>query len=193
MLQKQTHLKELVTAALFTAFTCVATMVIQIPTPAVGYIHPGDALVLLSGVILGPLTGGLAAGIGSMLADVFSGYLIYAIPTLVIKFVTAAIAGLLFERLRHLQLRPSAAFAAAALAAECNMVFGYFVNKIVQTLFLAGNAASETLAAGLANALADLLPNAVQGLTGIVLGLALLPILSRVPDVRLWMSRTGMP
>ncbi len=57
------------------ALTCIATMIIHIPTPGLGYIHFGDGMVLLSGILLGPLYGSLSAGIGSMLADVFSGYM----------------------------------------------------------------------------------------------------------------------
>ena len=63
-------LKKIVMAALLAAFACVATMSIRIPTPGTGgYIHPGDAIVILSGVILGPVWGLLAAGIGSAMAD----------------------------------------------------------------------------------------------------------------------------
>ncbi|WP_368368465.1 ECF transporter S component, partial [Roseburia hominis] len=36
------NIKKLVTAALLAAMTCVATMIIKIPTPTFGYIHPGD-------------------------------------------------------------------------------------------------------------------------------------------------------
>ena len=44
-------LKKLVMAALFAALACVATMSIKIPTPGTsGYIHPGDAIVILAGV-----------------------------------------------------------------------------------------------------------------------------------------------
>ncbi len=46
--------KKMVTAALLAAFTCIATMIIKIPTPTFGYIHLGDGLVLLCGIILGP-------------------------------------------------------------------------------------------------------------------------------------------
>lgn len=47
------NLKKLILAALFAALSCVATMSIRIPTPGTGgYIHPGDAIVILSGVIL---------------------------------------------------------------------------------------------------------------------------------------------
>ena len=45
-------------SALFAALACVATMIIKIPTPGTsGYIHPGDAIVILSGAILGPVWG----------------------------------------------------------------------------------------------------------------------------------------
>ena len=67
--------QKLVLTALFAALTCVATMIIRIPTPGTGgYIHPGDALVILSGIILGPLYGFLAAGLGSCLSDFLGGY-----------------------------------------------------------------------------------------------------------------------
>ena len=87
--------KKMVTAALLAAFTCIATMIIKIPTPTFGYIHLGDGLVLLCGIILGPGIGALAAGIGSMFADIFSGYMTWAPATLIIKALTACIAGFL--------------------------------------------------------------------------------------------------
>ena len=58
--------KTLVMTALLAALTCAATMSIRIPTPGTGgYIHPGDAIVILSGIILGPSLGFLAAEIPS--------------------------------------------------------------------------------------------------------------------------------
>ena len=67
--------KKLVIAALMTAFTCIATMVIKISTPTFGYIHLGDGMVLLSGIVLGPAAGALAAGAGSMLSVLGAGYI----------------------------------------------------------------------------------------------------------------------
>ena len=62
------------------ALVCTATMVIRIPTPGTnGYIHPGDALVILSGIFLGPVQGLLAAGSGSALADFRGGYLLLSL------------------------------------------------------------------------------------------------------------------
>ena len=77
-MNNNTNLKQIVMTALFAALACVATMSIRIPTPGTGgYIHPGDAIVILSGVILGPVWGLLAAGIGSAMADLLGGYFIY--------------------------------------------------------------------------------------------------------------------
>lgn len=68
--------KKLVMAALFAALCCVATMSIKIPVPATnGYIHPGDAMVILSGIFLGPVIGGLAAGICATIIVAF-GYFV---------------------------------------------------------------------------------------------------------------------
>lgn len=181
--------KTLVVAALMCAFTCVATMSIQIPTPTLGYIHPGDCLVLLCGVILGPVIGPVSAGIGSMLADLLSGYVIYAIPTLVIKGVTALIAAVVFHKLKKVwHTKQTVIFIVAGLLGELNMSFGYFINKIVKTMFLAGSYTSETFAAGLTAAISGIVPDIIQGSAGIILGVLLLPILSQIPDVRIWLN-----
>ena len=85
-------IKQLTIAALFAALACVATMIIKIPSPLKGYLNIGDCVVLLSGWLLPPFYGFLAAGIGSALADLFSGYMIYAAATFVIKGLMALVA-----------------------------------------------------------------------------------------------------
>ena len=70
---KSKKTRTIILAALLAALTTVATMIIRIPTPTLGYIHLGDGLVLLCGILLGPGLGAVAAGIGSMLADLFGG------------------------------------------------------------------------------------------------------------------------
>ena len=76
--------QKLVVSALMAALTYVATMVVRIPSPMNGYVNLGDCFVLLSGWLLGPWYGGAAAGIGSMLTDLLSGYGYYATGTFVI-------------------------------------------------------------------------------------------------------------
>ena len=91
------RVKLTITAALFAALTCIGTMILKIPTPTLGYIHPGDGFVLLSGLLLGPLWGGLAAGIGSGLSDLIGGYFIYVPATFIIKALTAIVAYFTFR------------------------------------------------------------------------------------------------
>ena len=116
MTDKKLH--RLVLAALFTALTTVMTMVIQVPSPMQGYVNLGDCGVLLSAWVLGPAWGGAAAGIGSMLADLLSGYAHYAPGTLVIKTWMAVAAALILRAFQRGD-RPSLAGQLAGLFRLC--------------------------------------------------------------------------
>jgi uncharacterized membrane protein len=96
---KRMGTKKIVYSALMASLITVATMVIHIPSALNGYIHLGDGLVLISSILLGPLAGGAAAGIGSMMADLLSGYAFYAPVTLMIKALAAIGSGLLYKKL----------------------------------------------------------------------------------------------
>ena len=97
---KHHSIRKLVFSALLAALTCVCTMVIQIPVPATGgYVNLGDSVVLLCAWYIGGVYGAAAAGIGAMLADLFSGYAIYAPATFIIKALMAWTASLLFRRI----------------------------------------------------------------------------------------------
>lgn len=180
--------KKLVVAALMAALTCAATMVIKIPTPTFGYIHPGDGLVLLCGIVLGPVGGALAAGIGSMLADVFSGYMSFALGTLIIKALTAAIAGLLFRRIRAVQSGSTgssyAGIITGGVLGELFMVIGYLFYETLLAV-ISGSA----LAAAFTASAAGVIFNIVQGVVGIVLAIILFPVLYQIPNVRAWVTR----
>ena len=96
----KTKTQKIVIASLFTALCCVATMIIKIPSPLKGYVNLGDCIVLVAGWILSPTYGFLAAGLGSALADIFSGYVVYAPATFVIKGIMALVAYYGFKLLR---------------------------------------------------------------------------------------------
>ena len=96
-----TKIRKLVLAALFAALCTIMTLVIQVPSPMQGYVNLGDCAVLLSAWVLGPLYGGAAAGVGSMLADLLSGYAHYAPGTFAIKLAMAVVAALLFQALQR--------------------------------------------------------------------------------------------
>lgn len=161
-MKRVSKIKKLVVASMFAALCCVATMVVRIPTPTNGYLHLGDTVVLLCGWMLGPVWGTLAAGIGSMLADVFSGYILYAPATLLIKGAVAAVGWLLYVMISRL-LRRYQIFVLmlSGLCAELLMVLGYF--------------AFEAIFCGYGwGALAGIPANSIQAVFGIVVGAVLM-------------------
>ena len=182
--------KKWVVSALFAALTCICTMIIKIPTPTGGYIHPGDGMVLLCGIILGPGMGALAAGIGSMLSDLFSGYMVWVPATFVIKALTALVAGVLFRKTSSLLSGNKAASTVrvvlGGVIGEALMVFGYFLFEIGLNAASNGGFTAAAIAGGIAYSAAGIPANMVQGVTGIVIACVLLPILNQIPDVRAW-------
>lgn len=157
----------LVYTALFTALTTVATLVIQVPSPMSGYVNLGDAMVLLSAWILGPVYGTAAAGIGSMLADLLSGYAYYAPGTLVIKCLMAFVAAQVFLVPKDKVKGKHFAKVVSGLLAEIIMVAGYF------------GYAGLILGNGLSAAL-SIPGNLVQGGFGIVVSTVVYLALSQV-------------
>ena len=85
-----------VTTAMMTAMVMIATTFFKIPN-AMGYIHLGDGLVLLSAIILPKKYACFAGGVGAGLADVYGGYAVWAPWTLVIKIVMVLIVQLFFD------------------------------------------------------------------------------------------------
>ena len=151
ILMKNLSVKRLTFAGLMAALICVLTMFPHIPIPAgSGYIHLGDGMILLAAMVVGPLAIP-AAAIGSALADVFSGFALYAPATFVIKGLVALVAWLLYRR-GHI-LRTAVAF----VLAEALMVAGYFAFE----WFVARE-----------YAIIDILGNSIQGVSGAALGIA---------------------
>lgn len=161
-------LRNLVYTAMLMALCCVATLVIRIPTVTGGYLNAGDIVVVLAALLAGPLYGGVAAGFGSGLADVISGYMSYAPGTLVVKGCAAVVAALIFRACR----KKSFGFALlSAICGEIIMVLSYFVFE------------DFILGYGMAAA-AEIPGNAAQAAVGIVGGLALYFALNKVPQIR---------
>ena len=171
------RIKTIIITALFAALTFVATSIIKIPTVTQGYIHPGDGLVLLSGLLLGPLWGTLAAGVGSALSDILGGYFVYAPATFIIKALSALVAFLIFRALTKKETKGSILkVISAGIGGEAVMVLGYFVFEIFMIAIVNGT----NLTAGLAVAAAGIIPNVIQGVVGIAISSLLYPVLHRL-------------
>ena len=158
------NLKNLVFAALLAAVTCVATLVIHIPSPLHGYINLGDCFVLISGWLLGPLYGFLAAGIGSALADLFLGYAVYAPATFVIKGLVALAAYLLIKAFGKIKYK-SVAYILSGIIAELVMIGGYYV--------------FEGFMYGFVESAVNILPNGIQAVAGIVSATLLVTVVNK--------------
>lgn len=160
----QTKTKKIVFSALLASLVCVATMIIKIPSPLKGYINLGDCVVLLSGWILSPVYGFLAAGVGSGLADIFSGYAVYAPATFIIKGIMAIAAYFAFKLMnKSLPALPSRII--SGTISEIVMVGGYF-------LF-------EGFLYGFIPSAVNIPPNVMQGVAGLILGVVLIRIFEK--------------
>ena len=119
---------------------------------------------------LSALYGGAAAGLGSMLADLVSGYPLYAPGTFVIKACMAVCAWAVFRAAAG-EKRGLAARIGGALAGEAVMVAGYFAYEGVVLGFGLGAAAA--------------IPgNLIQGVFGLAVSVAAAEALSRSGAVK---------
>lgn len=159
--------KKTVLAALLAALTCVATMILRVPSPLGGYLNLGDGVVLLCGWLLSPTYGFLAAAIGSGLADVLSGFALYAPATFIIKGLMALIA---YRTAGNAPKRPLLSRTLGGVLAECVMVGGYL-------LF-------ESFLYGFVPSLVNVAPNAIQGLAGLIIGSVLVQVVKKFHIVK---------
>ena len=164
------YMKNTVLCAMLAALCCLATLVLQIPSPIGGYLNLGDGFVLASAFLLGPWYGALAAGIGSALADLLGGYVQYVPGTFVIKALMAAAAGALCVLLAK-RLPLSFSRLLSALLGEGIMVAGYLTYEA----WLLGYGAG---------ALVGIPSNLMQAVIGIAVSLVLCSLLFKIPGVR---------
>lgn len=92
-----------VEAAVFTVLVYAATIALQVYQPTTGgYFNVGESMIYLAAIVSTPLVAGVAGGVGAALADLSTGYAIFAPGTLVIKFIEGYVAGILVRRLKRL-------------------------------------------------------------------------------------------
>lgn len=154
--------QKLVTASLFAALACVTTIIIKIPSPLKGYLNLGDCIVLITGWTLSPSYAFLSSGLGSALADIFSGYVIYAPATFIIKGAMALIARKGFYLLQKKSSVLSGRIISGFIA-ELVMILGYFI--------------FEGILYGFFTASINIPANAIQGVVCLILGILLIHIL----------------
>ena len=159
---------KLVTAAMFAALICVATMMIKIPSPTNGYKNLGDGFVLIAAWILGPVYGFAAGGIGSAFADLFLGYTHYIPGTFIIKGLTALAAALIAHAfIKKSEKLRIPGLVAGGIVGETIMVGGYYLY------------AAFFLGKGWALALDSVPGNIFQGAAGIVMSVVIATVFAQ--------------
>jgi uncharacterized membrane protein len=116
---------------IMTALVVLMTVVIQIPYPGTsGYFNLGDTMVMLGGLLLGPIGGFVAGGFGSALADVALGYTFYAPITLIVKGLEGLAVGYLSSKARK-HVRISGRDILAVIVGSIIMLTGYFIAQVI--------------------------------------------------------------
>jgi uncharacterized membrane protein len=133
--------------ALAIALVALSTLSIRIPTIK-GYINFGDIMIFVTAATLGRKSGFIAGAVGSALADVIGGYIIYAPGTFIIKGLEGLICALLIRR--NLKNKPTvSSLIIASIISGIWMVLGYFLY--------------ESLTFGVTTAIPSIPGNLVQG------------------------------
>lgn len=152
--------------AIFAALTCVLTLVIRVPVPTTtGYINIGDIAVMFTGLLFGPIIGGIAGGIGPAMADLI-GYPLFTIPTLIIKGLEGFVVGLISNP-RDKEFRVDYRDIIAVVIGGIIMVSGYFLVE------------AYVFGMGIGVALSEVPGNLFQLLFGIIGSILLISIMRK--------------
>lgn len=157
----KTSTNKIVFSALFAALIFIGTQFIKIPL-SIGYIHIGDTFILLAGYYIGGYYAVIASVLGSVLADVLSGYLIYAPATLIIKGLMAII---IIAFCKKTAKSKTLLFVLGSTLAEAAMILGYLIYDII--LY------------GPSGIIVSLSGNVLQAIGGIVISTAVLLLLEK--------------
>lgn len=153
--------KELAATAVMAALATIATMMFAFPIPATsGYFNFGDAIVMTTALVFGPVIGALAGGLGSGLADLLGGWYNWVIFTAIIKGAEGYVAGVIAG---DPQTRTPARAVVAWFAGALVMVFGYFIVQV----FMYG------FGAALSEAPFNLIQMTVAGVIGVPVSIAI--------------------
>ena len=142
--------------AISTAIVAVFTIAIRVPTPLGVYVRLCDVAVTFISYAFGPVTGFIAGGLGTAVADLAGGFGQWAI----VSFVVHGLEGLLISLIARKNPDSFIYKVISALAAVVIVAGGYF---LLTGAFLVGFSA----------ALAEVPANIVQAAVGVIIGLPL--------------------
>ncbi|MUP58989.1 hypothetical protein C3L56_03080 [Veillonellaceae bacterium M2-4] len=119
--------KTLCYTAIMIALVFLLTFIPKIPIPF-GYAHLGDSLIFALPFCLHSRSSAVAAGVGSALADLFGGFPIWIIPTIIIKVIMVYVIVYVLREQRYSLSILSWKVFFAILLSSIWMVIGYSVS-----------------------------------------------------------------
>ena len=178
---KQISIRQLTLTGTMAAAVYAASAFLQVPIPTVigsTRLHMGNVMCLLSGMLLGPVPGGLAAGIGSMLFDLTNpAYLTSAPFTFAFKFFMAWLCGKITS---GCPVERKAVWTAGAAAGAAGYVVLYLSKAYLESRFVLGLPPQAALLPLAQKAAAASVNAAVAVVVAVPLGLALRPAVEKV-------------
>lgn len=178
---KKITIMDITRIGIMAAAVYVSSAFMQIPIPTAidnTRLHMGNVMCLLAGMLLGPLQGGLAAGIGSMFFDLTNPAYIASAPfTFLFKFFMAWICGkITSDHSVHLRQK----YILGAIAGSFTYVVLYLSKSFIEHRFIL-NLPMEAVMLTIAQKAAVSGINAVVAcVVAVPLGLSLRPVMARM-------------
>ncbi|MCR5507367.1 MAG: ECF transporter S component [Lachnospiraceae bacterium] len=172
-----------VSMLLLAALTCIATMMIKLPTPDGRYVNLGDGFALASGILFGPVYGALAAGAGSALSDLINGYSHIAPATFVIKALMATATAVCYKLLTRNHIPDRYSYinvSVSGAAGETVMAAGYFIYSAISFIYENGRLNRSAVQSAVIYASGGLAFSLLQAAIGIAVAVIATPLLVRL-------------
>lgn len=178
---KKITIKEIARCGIMAAAVYVASVFLQVPIPTAidnTRLHMGNVMCLLSGMLLGPLQGGLAAGIGSMFFDLTNPAYIASAPfTFLFKFIMAWICGKTVSGgPAHLRQR----YILGGMAGAFSYVILYLAKSFIGQRFVLGLPVEAVMLTTAQKTVVSVANAVVACLVAVPLGLALRPLMKKL-------------
>lgn len=177
---KKMTVRDITRIGIMAAAVYVASAFLQIPIPtAIGStrLHMGNVMCLLSGMILGAVPGGLAAGTGSMFFDLTNPAYITSAPfTFAFKFLMAWLCGKIITKCRAgLKIR----FIGGAAAGAFLYVLLYISKTFIEDRFVLGLPVEAVMLTVVQKSAVSSANAVIAVIVAVPLGLALRPVAAK--------------
>lgn len=155
------NIKLISLTGLMAAMVFVFTFTFKVPIGPMGYAHLGDAFIILAVWILGGKRAWFPAALGAGLADFASGYVMWILPTVIVKTLMAVTIFLIAEKVFK--------------SKTVGFILGIIAGAVVH---IAGYSVAWYIIGGKAGLTGAIIPLVLQTVVGAVIGIILLSVLN---------------